>query len=54
MSAKVTIEQTADGWSVEVTDGDDVVVETKGSSIVVAIHPDDDDQQGKPLGVALG
>ena len=54
MSAKVIIEQTADGWRVEVTEGDDVVVETSGKSIAVAVHPDDDDHQGKPLAVQLG
>ena len=53
MSAKVIIEQTADGWRVEVTEGDDVVVETSGTSIAVAVHPDDDDHQDKPLAVNL-
>jgi hypothetical protein len=52
VTARVVIEQTATGWKVEVTEGDDVVVETSGNSVAVAVHPDDDDN--KPLDVTLG
>lgn len=52
MTAHVTIDQTADGWIVEATDADDVIVTTEGSSVLVAVHPDDDDT-GKPLAVGL-
>lgn len=53
MSVRVVIEQTANGWKVEATNGDDVVVETSGSGIFVAVHPDDDDT-ATPLDVTLG
>jgi len=51
MSAHITIDQTPTGWRVEVTDGDDVIVETDGPSVAVAVHPDEDD--AAPLNVTL-
>lgn len=54
-NAKVVIQQTPEGWSVEATEADDVIVTTSGNSVIVAVHPDDDDGgHGKPLDVALG
>jgi len=53
MSAHITVDQTPNGWRVEVTEGDDVVVETNGDSLAIAVHPDDDDAPGKPLDVSL-
>jgi len=55
MSGTVTITQTDTGWLVEADEADRVIVETRGKSILVAVHPDDDDTpKGKPLAVALG
>ena len=51
MTAKVVIEQTADGWDVHITDAEDVVVRTVGPRITVAVVPDNDPQ---PLAVTLG
>ncbi len=53
MTAHITIDQTSDGWQVEATGADDVVVETSGSAVTVAVHPDDDDTSKKPLAVSL-
>ena len=53
MSAHITIDQTPTGWRVEVTAGDQVIVETDGPRVAVAVHPDDDDTAVKPLAVAL-
>jgi hypothetical protein len=53
MSANVSVDQTPTGWRVVVKEADEVVIETDGPGIVVAIHPDDDDTSSKPLDVTL-
>ena len=52
MTAHITIEQTLTGWRVTATAADEVVVETDGAALLVALHPDDDDTV-KPLEVQL-
>ena len=52
MSAHITLDQTATGWKIEVTDADQVIIETDGAALLVALHPDEDDTV-KPLDVTL-
>jgi hypothetical protein len=52
MSAHITVDQTATGWKIAVTDADQVVIEVDGAALLVALHPDDDDTP-KPLDVTL-
>ena len=52
MSAVVLIEETAKGWDVTVTDGDNVLIRTEGDKIYVSVAPDDDDKPS-PLDVTL-
>ena len=55
MSTSVSADQTATGWRVEVKGGDDVIIETSGKEIAIAVRPDDDDAQptDTPLAVTL-
>jgi hypothetical protein len=53
MSARIVVEQTADGWNVTVTNGENVVVRTAGARVTVAVVPDDDDTTTQPLDVTL-
>jgi hypothetical protein len=53
MSAHITIDQTPTGWKIEVTEGDQVILETDGPRLALAVHPDDDDTPTKPLDVQL-
>jgi hypothetical protein len=52
MSASVTTEQTADGWTVTIEHAEHVVVTTTGKEIGVDIIPDEDDA-ATPLDVKL-
>ncbi len=52
MSTRITIDQTATGWHVEVTDGEQVIVETDGANCNVSVQPDTDDSP-TPLAVTL-
>lgn len=52
MSARVTVDQTATGWRVQVDEGDWVIVETDGPRITVSVNPDED-EPARPLEVAL-
>lgn len=53
MSAHISADQTPTGWRVEVTDGDDVIVETDGPNLSVTIRPENDDAPPTPLDVTL-
>lgn len=53
MTARATVNQTDDGWRIELTEVESGVIETHDSTIIIRIDPDADDQAPTPLAVSL-